>query len=107
MPNLQIYRTTTPVLIFKIKNDDFDMSSILICHITLENKNGLNSLTLDNPVIDTENKTVKVRLTQDQTAMFSIGLVRIQMKIKLKNDDVISTKVIEGDIMEILEEELL
>lgn len=107
MSNLQIYRTTTPVLIFKIKNPDFDMSSIVTCHVAIENKYNNNSLVIDDPMIDQEEKTIKVRLTQEQTQKYSVGIVKIQLKMKLNTDDVVSSRVIEGDILEILEEELL
>ena len=107
MSNLQIYRTTTPVLIFKIKNPDFDMSSIETCHVAIENKYNTNSLIIDDPMIDLEEKTIKVRLTQEQTQKYSVGVVKIQLKMKLNTDDVVSSSVIEGNILEILEEEFI
>ena len=107
MPNLQIYRTTTPVLIFKIKNPDFDMTSIQTCHVTLESKNKLNELIITDPIIDVGNKTIKVRLTQEQTQTYKVGVVRTQLKMKLNTGDIVATKIIEGNIMEILEEEFL
>lgn len=44
-----IYRGTTPTIILRITNKDFDMSSIDVCHITIQNDNGKNKKTFEHP----------------------------------------------------------
>lgn len=107
MDNKNIYRVTTPVIILKIKNDEFDMSSIDTCHVTLESENGLTQLIITNPIIDYENKKVQVNLTQEQTSKFDCGFIKVQMKIKLNSGSVVPSKMIKINMKEILEEEVL
>lgn len=99
-----MYRSTTPELIFRIKNEDFDMSKIEICHVTLENYMGTYQKIYEQPDIDAENKTVSVVMTQAETLKFDEGKVRIQLKIKLDNGAVICSKIMEREMREILEE---
>lgn len=102
-----MYRSTTPTLIFNILNQDFDMDTIDVCHITIESESGRNELTLTTPEIDKENKRITVTLTQEQTLMFSVGYIKVQIKAKLKNGVVIPSKVIKARMEEILEETFL
>ena len=103
----RIYRSTTPTIILNIKNEDFDLNQIAICHVTLESENGQKTLKITNPQIDAENKKISFTLTQEETARFSAGMTKIQLKMKLQSGAVIPSKMAEINIKEILEEEFL
>lgn len=102
-----MYRSTTPTIILKIKNEDFDLSLIDICHITIESEFSSDKLIIENPQIDIEEKTIAFTLTQQQTLDFSVGCIKIQIKAKLQNGIVIPSKIIKTKMYEILEEDIL
>lgn len=102
-----IYRSTTPTIILHIKDDDFDMNDILICHLTIQNDSGRNKKIFPYPDINTEEKTISQTLTQEETKLFETGVIELQLKIRLKDDTVIASKIITTTMQRILEEELL
>lgn len=102
-----MFRSTTPTVRLNIKNQDFDMSLIRVCHVTLESENKINKLIVENPIIDSENRRIQFRLTQEQTLKFNVGNIKIQAKMKLTNGSVISSQIVRTSMNEILEEELL
>ena len=101
-----IFRGTTPVVILKINNEDFDMTTIDICHITIQNDSGRNQ-KIFNASVDTENKTVSAELTQEDTLAYEEGYIYIQAKFKLVNDRVITHEPIRAKLHDILEEDIL
>lgn len=102
-----MYRGTTPVIILNIKNEHFDMDNIKLCHVTIESENGLNKIVYENPTIVAEDKRIMVQMTQEETLKFDVGFIKIQMKIKLQNDSVISSQIVRTRLNEILEEEVI
>lgn len=102
-----MYRGTTPYIQLKIKNDDFDMSLIEVCHVSIESEGGGSFLTITNPVIDVENKSINFRLTQDQTLLFDVGKIKIQAKVKLNSGSVVSSIIVRTTMKEILEEAIM
>lgn len=104
-----IYRSTTPSIILHIKDPDFDMSTITVCHVTMVNDSGRNKKTFDIPSenIDAEEKTITLELTQSESAAFEAGLINLQLKIKTNDDKVLASKIISTTIHEILEEDAL
>lgn len=102
-----MYRSTTPTLIFNIKNTGFDMATIDICHVTVEGFMGTPKIIYENPDIDTTNKKISVVMSQEETKQFDVGNVKIQLKIKLNNGSVVCSPVITKDMNEILEEAIL
>lgn len=102
-----MYRSTTPTIILNVKNEDFDMSLIDVCHVGIKSESGTVKQIYENPIIDVENKRIVITLSQEDTLRFYVGKVKIQVKAKLKNGSVISSKILKIDIKEILEEEVL
>ena len=102
-----IYRGTTPTIILSVKNKDFDMSTISICHVTIQNDNGKNKKVFENPIIDVENKTISVELTQQDTLDYEYGNINLQVKIKLTSGRVIASRIIVTTMNRILEETVL
>lgn len=102
-----MFRSTTPTVRLNVKNQDFDMSQIRVCHVTMESESKLNKLIIENPIIDEEHRRIQFRLTQEQTLSFNVGNIKIQVKIKLTNGSVISSQIVRTSMNEILEEEML
>ena len=103
-----IFRGTTPTIILRIKNKNFDMDTIDVCHVTIQNDTGKNKKVFENPNIDVEEKTISVPLSQRDTLDYQYGNINIQMKIKLKESGtVISHKILTTTMDKILEEEII
>lgn len=103
-----VFRGTTPTIILRIKNENFDMDAIDVCHVTIQNDNGKNKKVFENPNIDVTEKTISVPLSQRDTLDYQYGNINIQMKIKLKESGtVISHKILTTTMDKILEEEIL
>lgn len=104
-----LYRSTTPTIILHIKDQDFDMTTIDICHVTIENDSGRNKKTFEigSENIDASERTISLELTQQETAKFEAGFVKLQLKLKTTDGKVIASKIVITKIDEILEEDIL
>ena len=102
-----IYRGTTPTIILKIDNDDFDMTDIVVCHVTIQNDNGRNKKVFDNPTIDVENKTISIELTQQDTLAYETGNINLQIKVKLQGGRVVASPILVTPMNKILEEAII
>ena len=100
-------RGTTPIIKIKIKNPDFDMSTIDFAHISIENAGGKNNKVFEDTVIDTEEKTISYHLTQEDTLGFEVGPLSVQMKGKLLDGNIISHDPIITTMKKIQEETIL
>ena len=103
-----VFRGTTPIIRLHIKNKNFDMETIDVCHVTIQNDNGKNKKVFQNPEIDVENKMINVALSQQDTLDYEYGKINIQPKIKLKKSgSVITCPIITTTMDQILEETIL
>lgn len=102
-----LYRGTTPTIILRITNEDFDMNDIDVCHVTIETDCGKNQKIFEDPTIDIEAKTISVTLTQQETLSYKYGKICIQAKMKLKSGTVIASKIITTTMNRSLEEQIL
>lgn len=102
-----MYRSTTPTIILNVRNDDFDMNTIDICHVTIKSDDGLRKVLYENPDIDVENKQIRITMTQGDTKLFNVGKIKIQIKAKLDNGTVIPSQIVYTTMKEILEAEEL
>lgn len=102
-----IYRGTTPTIKLRVKNKDFDMTAIDVCHVTIQNANGKNQKIFENPDIDTDLKIISVELSQQDTLDYEYGNINIQLRIKLNNGHVITHPIITTTMNRILEEAIL
>ena len=102
-----MYRSTTPTIILNIRNDDFDMNTIDICHVTVKSDDNARKVLYENPDIDVENKQIRVTMTQSETKLFEVGKIKIQIKAKLDNGTVIPSQIVYTTMREILEAEEL
>ena len=102
-----LYRSTTPTIIMKINDEEFDMTEIEVCHLTIENDSGRNRKIFPNPEISLEDRTIIQTLTQDEMNSFETGTLYLQLKIRLINGTVIASKIVSTTLQKILEEEPL
>ena len=101
-----LFRGTTPVIILKV-NTEIDLSTIELCHVTIVNEGGSNKKTYENVDIDTENNQISFQMTQEDTLEFIAGKIKIQLRAKLFNGTVVSSKIITTTIYDVLEEVVL
>ena len=66
-----------------------------------------NKKIYENPSIDTENKTISIELSQEDTLNYEIGNINLQVKIKLDSGRVIASRIITTSMNKILEEQIL
>lgn len=82
-----MYRGTTPTISFKIKTD-IDLNDLAECWITFKSKIGPKekTFTLTDIIIDAENKTLTISLSQEETLYFNNGTIDIQIRLKTNDD---------------------
>lgn len=98
---------TTPTIRLRIDNPpDFDMSLIALAHITIENESGRNQKIFP-ALIDVERKILYCELSQEDSLKYETGRLKVQAKIKLTNDRIISHTTILTNMEEILEKDIL
>ena len=104
---MDIYRSTTPTIVLHINDEDFDMNSIDICHIAIENDSGRNKKVYENTTINIEDRTISLELTQEDTLSYEPGYINLQLKIKTTDGSVYASKILHTTINDILEEAIL
>ena len=103
-----IIRGTTPTLVFKIKNDDMDLSQIAEVWITFKTKAGVKvkekTYTMEDVTIDTEEKEIILSLTQEDTLEFADTNMLVQLRVRLSNDEAFASTIFDTSIGHILKE---
>lgn len=101
----EIGRGTTPNCKFKFS---IDPSQITKCNIIFsQNNNVIFIKTLEDCVVDSENLSISVKLTQEETLMFTTKFsMQIQIRIKLTNGTVASSNLLVSNIRPLLEESI-
>lgn len=102
-----MYRGTTPTIILNIKNEDLDMSLIRLYHVTLKSEGGLVKEIFDNIHVDEENSRIYFTMSQEDTMAFSVGKIKLQLRVRLNNDMVVASKIIVTNMKELLEGTIL
>lgn len=88
-----MYRYTTPTIPITIADIDFsdvDMFRIVFANGQTEL---LFEIDANDSRVDAENNTINIELTQEQTALFSVGLVQIQARILFQSGTVEATQI--------------
>lgn len=102
-----MYKSTTPTIVLRVRNEDLDFNKIAICHVTLKSESDGFELLIEHPDIDVTERTISFTLTQEQTLYFHLGQIKVQVKVKLDNGVVIASRIATTSMREILEEEIL
>ena len=103
-----IIRGTTPTLVFKIKNENMDLSDVAEIWITLKTKAGTRSkektYDIDDVTIDTQNGEVSLSLSQEDTLYFEDTNILIQIRLRMNDDAAYASTIIKTSIGQILKE---
>ena len=101
-------RGTTPTIRIRItKPTNFDMTRVAKCTLKIEQVGTGRELLFENPVIDTEEKTASVHLTQEESLSLKAGSVEVQLKVELIDGNVLTHNILKGSIDRILDETIL
>jgi hypothetical protein len=87
-------RATTPTHIFTFP-DNVDLSNIQTALISYS-QCGRNVLekNLNNAIVDAENNTLSVELTQEETNLFAPGKALVQVRVRTKNRSALASQMI-------------
>ena len=103
----EIMRISTPTVIYYVDDESFDVSRVKKATMYIKNVNGSESLSFEDPMIDLEEKSFSVHLSQEQTKMFSLGSIEVQVHIKLDDDNVVWTELVKTTIGKVIGEDIL
>ena len=98
-------RGTTPTLTFNIKTD-LDLTELMKAEITFKSVYGSKEKTWDeNEVtIDPVEKQIMLTLTQEDTLYFNEGKINVQLRLKMQNEKVYASDVVNTTLDKILKE---
>ena len=102
----KLMRVSTPTVTYYVDDENFDMSTVAVATMYLQNVGGANRLSLV-PYIDIEEKSFSVDLTQEQTKALSAGTVEVEVHIKLTNGKVIWTDICKTKVERVIGEDIL
>ena len=103
----EIMRISTPTVSYFIDDETFDMSSVAKATMYIKSITTGKGITVDNPTIDTEEKSFSVHLSQEQTKGFLSGTVEVQVHIKLNDNNAIWTEPIKTTIGRVIGEDII
>lgn len=100
-----MYRGTTPSITFHI-NTELNLNEIVECWVTFKSKssNKIQTYTLDDLILDSEEKTITITMTQEDTLYFSPGTVEVQIRLRTSDDLAYASNIKELDINRILKD---
>lgn len=96
-----MYLGTTPTITLRITTD-FNMDNIKQVWFTIASINNKLTKTINDVKIDSDDKTISVTLTQEETLSFSSGMIKVQARILTKNDEAFATPIKESKFEKIL-----
>lgn len=87
-----MYRGTTPTIVFKVKND-IDFDDLKQVWITLKSLSHELTKTIDELVLNKNDHTIEMYLTQEETLEFGTGKVDVQMRLLTNEGHALASKV--------------
>ena len=97
-------KSTTPTYILEF-DSEFTFDAVIFWTVAL--KQGKTLLTIDDPQVDTENKTLTITLTQEQTLSFQVGEANIQVKGKFADGTVFASEIEKVPVNTVLDERII
>lgn len=98
-----MYRGTTPTLIYKVKSN-LNLDTVKQIWVTLKNYSFERTYDKNEVLIDSENNTVTVELSQEDTLKFYGSKVQTQIRVLVDSDKAFASNIKEIDINDILKE---
>lgn len=80
-----MYRGSTPIIRLKILTE-IEFREIEALEMVLSSTNNQKVATLDDVVVDEDNKTIALQLSQEDTLAFNAGPIEIQLRVRFRND---------------------
>lgn len=102
-----MYRYTTPTLPVEITEVDYTTVDIFRIAIEQGKNEMLKIISANDPHVDAEHSTIYVPLTQEETASFKEGYVKIQARIKFTNGSVLATNKVNMPVEDVLDEVII
>lgn len=99
-----MYRYTTPTLPITIEGIDFSEVDYFRIAIERGDNELLFTVNANDESVDAETNTIYISLTQEQTAQFEEGYVRIQARIKYLSGVVQATQIAKVSVHGVLDE---
>lgn len=99
-----MYRGTTPTVTYKNIPETIDLDKIKQIWITFKDSKTEITKYYDDVTIDTENRTISVTLTQEDTLAFKAGTVNNQLRILMKDGSALATSIKTCKMNKILKE---
>lgn len=75
-----MFRGTTPTIIFKLKNDDIDLTKIDQIWVTFKTPSAILRKDINDITIDAMEKTISVSLTQEESLGFHNSNCSVQLR---------------------------
>lgn len=99
-----MYQYTTPTLVLTLADVDFD--DVATFRVAMENKGQqlLKEIAADDSSVDSENNTITIVLTQEETAAFSVGEAVIQVRVVFSDGSVLATAKKRFKVQPVLDE---
>lgn len=99
-----MYQYTTPTLTLTLA--DVDFSEVAEFRVALENKGQelLKVVPVSDSSVDATDRTITFRLTQEETAAFSLGGVVVQVRVVFNGGAVLATEKKRFEMKSVLDE---
>lgn len=99
-----MYRGTTPTITFKIKTE-LDLNDISECWITFKTVLGKKiDFGKDSMIIDPEEKTIDITMSQEETLFYTPGKILVQLRIKMNDGTAYASNINELTMKDILKD---
>ena len=89
-----MWQGTTPTIEIKT---DINLTPMAQVQLTIEDKKG-NRLTIDQEELTISEDAVTFQLSQKESLSLSPGRVRLQLRVKTNDGDVLASNIMHGDL---------
>ena len=89
-----MWQGTTPTIEIKT---DINLTPMAQVQLTIEDRKG-NRLTIDQEELTISEDAVTFRLSQKESLSLSPGRVRLQLRVKTNDGDVLASNIMHGDL---------
>ena len=100
-----MYRYTTPTIPISIEDLDFTLVNNFRVAIEQDDKElYLFVVNADDPIVDADENTITLKLTQEQTAKVREGFARLQIRVVFNDGTVLATDKARLTINDVIDE---
>lgn len=99
-----MYRYTTPTIAITLSDIDFADVSTFRVAIEKGSVELVKAIPVNDSQVDSTNKTINMVLTQEETASFSKGVGKLQVRVVYNNGTVLATPTVNVEVNDVLDE---